>query len=62
MYKIKRFFKRFHNLYRWLPVIWNDQDWDTNYIWNIWKFKLKNQADYIGVKVQGPYKSDLYRY
>ena len=22
----------------------------------------ENQADYIGVKVQGPYKSDLYRY
>lgn len=50
MYKIKRFFKRFYNLYRWLPVIWQDQDWDTDYIWDIWKFKLKNQADYIAKK------------
>jgi adenosylhomocysteinase len=22
----------------------------------------QDQADYIGVKVEGPYKSDLYRY
>jgi len=50
MYKIKVFLLRIKNLIRWLPIIWNDQDWDTNYIWNIWKFKLKNQADYIGKK------------
>jgi len=50
MYKIKRFFKRIYNLYRWLPIIWKDQDWDTDFIWEIWKFKLKNQADYIGKK------------
>jgi hypothetical protein len=50
MYKINRFFKRFYNLYRWLPIIWKDQDWDTDFIWEIWKFKLKNQADYIGKK------------
>jgi hypothetical protein len=48
MYKIKRFFKRIYNLYRWLPIIWKDQDWDTSYIWEVWKFKLKNQAEYIG--------------
>ena len=50
MYKIRRFFRRFYNLYRWLPIIWRDQDWDTSYIWEIWKFKLKNQAEYIGRK------------
>ena len=50
MYKINRFFKRIYNLYRWLPIIWKDQDWDTDYIWEVWKFKLKNQADYIGMK------------
>ena len=48
MYKIKRFFKRLYNLYRWLPIIWKDQDWDDHYIWEILKFKLKNQAEYIG--------------
>lgn len=50
MYKIKRFFKRFYNLYRWLPIIWQDQDWDTDYIWEVWKFKLKNQAEYLSKK------------
>lgn len=48
MYKIKRFFKRFYNLYRWFPIIWKDQDWDDHYIFEILKFKLKNQAEYIG--------------
>ena len=48
MYRIKQFFKRIYNLYRWFPIIWKDQDWDTHYIWEIFKFKLKNQAKYIG--------------
>jgi hypothetical protein len=48
IYKIKQFFKRIYNLYRWFPIIWKDQDWDDHYIWEILKFKLKNQAKYIG--------------
>jgi hypothetical protein len=48
MYKIKQFFKRIYNLYRWFPIIWEDQDWDHYYIFEILKFKLKNQAEYIG--------------
>ena len=48
MYKLKQFFKRIYNLYHWLPIIWKDQDWDDFYIFEILKFKLKNQAEYIG--------------
>lgn len=48
MYKIKQFFKRIYNLYRWFPIIWKDQDWDHSFIFEILKFKLKNQAEYIG--------------
>ena len=48
MYKVKQFFKRIYNLYRWFPIIWKDQDWDDHYIFEILKFKLKNQAEYIG--------------
>jgi hypothetical protein len=50
MYKLKQFFQRIYNLYRWFPIIWNDQDWDDHYIFEILKFKLKNQANYIGTK------------
>lgn len=50
MYRIKQFFNRIYNLYRWLPIIWKDQDWDDHYIFEILKFKLKNQAEYIGTK------------
>jgi len=48
MYRVKQFFKRIYNLYRWFPIIWKDQDWDDHYIFEILKFKLKNQAEYIG--------------
>ena len=41
MYKIKQFFRRIYNLYRWFPIIWKDQDWDHSYIFEIFKFKLK---------------------
>ena len=36
------------NLWNWFPTIWKDRDWDTHYIWEIFKFKLQNQAKYIG--------------
>lgn len=48
LYKIKQFFRRIYNLYRWFPIIWKDQDWDDHFIFEILKFKLKNQAKYIG--------------
>ena len=50
MYRIKQFFKQIHNLIRWFPIIWKDKDWDDHYIFEILKFKLKNQAEYIGKK------------
>jgi hypothetical protein len=47
MWKIKRFFRKIKNLWRWFPIIWKDEDWDDHYIFEILKFKLKNQAKYI---------------
>jgi hypothetical protein len=48
---VKYFFldlgRRIKNLWRWLPIIWNDRDWDDSFIFEILKFKLKNTADYI---------------
>lgn len=45
---MKRLVKKLYNLYRWLPIIWKDEDWDDHYIFEILKFKLTNQAKYIG--------------
>jgi GTPase Era involved in 16S rRNA processing len=50
MYKVKQFFRNIHNLIRWFPIIWKDRDWDDYFIFEILKFKLKNQAKYIGNK------------
>lgn len=34
-------------LWYWLPIIWKDRDWDSHYIYEILKHKLKAQAKYI---------------
>lgn len=36
------------NLIKWFPIIWKDRDWDYHYIYDVLKFKLINQAKYIG--------------
>ena len=38
---------RLKNLFRWIPVIYRDMDWDHYYIYEILKFKLKNQAEHL---------------
>jgi hypothetical protein len=50
MWRIRMFFRKVKNMIRWFPIIWKDEDWDHRYIFEILKFKLKNQAKYIGDK------------
>jgi hypothetical protein len=38
------------NLIKWFPIIWKDRDWDDHYIFQVLKFKLTEQAKYIGGK------------
>jgi hypothetical protein len=47
-YYHKDFIKGIKNLWKWFPVIWKDRDWDDHYIFEVLKFKLNKQADYIG--------------
>jgi hypothetical protein len=47
-WRIKQFWVSVKNLWRWLPVMWKDRDWDDHYIWEILKTKLKYQSKYIG--------------
>lgn len=36
------------NIIYWFPIIWKDRHWDSHYIFDILKHKLKAQANYIG--------------
>lgn len=38
---------RIKNIIRWLPVIWNDVDWDTYYFYVILRTKLSHMEEYI---------------
>ena len=35
------------NIWKWFPVIWKDRDWDYYYIYQVLKFKLEKQANYL---------------
>jgi hypothetical protein len=47
-YYHKDFVRGIKNLFRWLPTIWKDRDWDSYYIYEIIRVKLEHQAKYIG--------------
>lgn len=56
-YKIREVAIGIKNIFRWIPVIYKDRDWDQSYIFNILKFKLTKHADclekrkfYVGVE------------
>jgi hypothetical protein len=38
------------NLTKWLPIIWQDRDWDSEYIIRLLQFKLSNMEDFIRYK------------
>ena len=40
----------FKNLWKWLPIVWKDRDWDDHFIFEALKFKLKNTANYFEEK------------
>jgi hypothetical protein len=47
MYKIKQFIRNIKRVLHWLPIIWNDRDWDYYYIYEILKQKLIATEEYI---------------
>jgi hypothetical protein len=47
-YYHKDFINGVKNLWKWFPVIWKDRDYDDHYIFEVLKFKLSKQANYIG--------------
>jgi len=55
-YPIKDFFRRLHNVYRWLPTIWKDRDWDDSYITEILIRKLEFTRDFFSS--DKPYSSE----
>lgn len=49
-WRLDKFKTSIINLIRWFPVIWKDRNWSEWFIWEILKFKLTNQANYISKK------------
>jgi len=47
MYKIKNFFTAISNLFKWLPIIWNDRQWDSHYYEIMLLKKIQLQRTYF---------------
>lgn len=50
MYWIKRKIWQIKNLIKWIPIIWNQFDFDYNYSLDVFKFQLEKQAKFLDSK------------
>ena len=48
MYWFKRKIWQIRNLFRWIPIIWNQYDFDYRYSIEVFKFQLQKTADLLG--------------
>lgn len=46
-YPIRRFFRKIKNVFRWLPTIWKDEDYDDHFIVEILIKKLEHTRDFF---------------
>jgi hypothetical protein len=46
-YPIRRFGNGIVNVWKWLPIIWDDKDWDYWHVYKILEFKTNNIANLI---------------
>jgi len=61
MWRIKRIIRRIKNLLRWFPIIWNDEQWDHYFIFEVLKHKLIFTAEHTrkyGYHVNSKYDAD----
>ena len=47
-YYHKDFIRGVKNIWKWFPTIWKDRDWDDDFIYEILRVKIENQAYHIG--------------
>ena len=61
LWRIKRIIRRIRNIFRWLPIIWKDEQWDYYHILEILKQKLIFTAEHTrkyGYHVSSKYDAD----
>ena len=42
-----RFFRKIKHIIKWLPILWDDADWDHYYLLKILRFKLAEMLKYF---------------
>jgi len=47
MYKVKKFFQKIKRVFQFIPIAWNDEDWDYDYLLELIKFKCEKMRSYF---------------
>ena len=47
IYWFKRKYRQIRNVFRWLPIIWRQYDFDYQYSIEVFKFQLQKQAEFL---------------
>jgi len=47
LYRIKNTIRQIRKIIRWIPILWNDRDWDYYFVYEILKQKLIDTEQYI---------------
>lgn len=42
----KRIYRKVSNIFRWIPLLWNDADWDYGHLYEVIDFKLTNMIEH----------------
>ena len=46
-FRARRIIRKIKNVFRWLPIIWRDENWDHYYIYEVLKWKIKFMSEAI---------------
>src|SRR3990172_2873091 len=41
-----RIVRKVKNIVRWIPILWNDADWDYGHLYDIMEFKIRNMREH----------------
>lgn len=47
IWKVRKFFKRLKKIYDYIPLLWEDEDWDHDYLTKMLRYKLTRMAKCI---------------
>lgn len=49
MWRLRNFYYTLRRVWKWLPILWRDRDWDYHFILDIWIAKLRFTREHLDI-------------